>query len=208
MRSNFAPLVVFTTLSTVRFMSVKTPMLDRISHSAEIMTTKAIPTATDSRKDNFMAVHGSTRETLSLTLRGAKGRSPPGSTAPPAVWGGTGEPSARSAVPVWPTVLTRCLLRCRPQCRPRLQTLRYRRPARLQTRYPSVLKRLSQLSPLHLAPHHLRQRQAQPRCRDRRFVPPQRLNRACLAWRTAHPSCCGRSGALRQPGIGLSCPSP
>src|SRR5450631_213931 len=117
MRSNLAPLVVLRTPSTVRFMSVKTPMLDRISHRAATMTTAAMPTATDNRNDSFITVHGSTRETLSLTLRGAKGRSPPGRVGAPPVWTGSGEPSARTAVPVGPTVLTRYLLSRCQHCR-------------------------------------------------------------------------------------------
>src|SRR5450756_485256 len=139
MRSNFAPLLVFRMVSTVRLMSVNTPMPDKISHSATIMTTPAMPTATDNRNDSFITDHGSTRETLSLTRRGAAGRSPPGITAPLALRADAGEPSPRTAVPVWPTVLTRYLPHCDPHCRPlsrqhSAQTLRYRRPTRLQTR--------------------------------------------------------------------------
>src|SRR5450631_612011 len=147
MRSNFAPLVVFRTLSTVRFMSAKTPMLDKMSHRAATMTTPAMPTATDSRNDSFIAVHGSTRETLSLTRRGTETGSRPGITAPLGAWTGSVEPSARRAVPAWPRLLTGCLPHCRPHCRPHShQTLRYRAPVRLQTRYPSVLGHQGQWS--------------------------------------------------------------
>src|SRR5665648_342426 len=118
MRSNFTPLLVFRTVSTVRLMSANTPMLDRIIHSPTIMTTPAMPTATDNRNDSFITDHGSTRETLSLTRRGAAGRSLPGIIAPPAARPDATEAPPRTAVPVWPTVLTRCLLHFRPHYRP------------------------------------------------------------------------------------------
>src|SRR6185436_20987491 len=73
MRSNRAPLLVLRTSSTVRLMSANTPMPERIVHNTVIMTTPAIPRATDSRNDSFMTDHGSTRETLSLTRRGPVG---------------------------------------------------------------------------------------------------------------------------------------
>src|ERR1017187_590868 len=112
MRLYFVPLVEFSTVSTVRFMSANTPMPDRIVHSATIMTTPAMPTETDSRNDSFIADHGSTRETLSLTRRGAANCSPPGATPAPAIWSGPYEPSVCNCVPDWPAVLIGCLLRC------------------------------------------------------------------------------------------------
>ena len=47
----------------------KTPMPARIIHSTATMTTPAMPRATDSRNDIFIADHGSTRETVSRTRR-------------------------------------------------------------------------------------------------------------------------------------------
>src|SRR5476649_2224132 len=122
MRSNLAPLLLLRTSSTVRLMSANTPMLDRIIHSAVIMTTPAMPMATDNRNDIFMTDQGSTRETVSLTRRGAARRLGAGVAAPPGAGLGRCVPSARSEVPLSPTVLTRCLLRCRPHPAP---TLRY-----------------------------------------------------------------------------------
>src|SRR5450631_2959160 len=206
MRLNFAPLVVFSTASTVRFMSANTPMPDRIVHSAAIMTTPAIPTETDSRNDSFMADHGSTRETLSLTRRGAAEASPAGVTPPPAVCSGLCESSARSAVLGWPAVLTGCLLRCRLDPAP---TLRYPHPWPPRTRCPSRLGRRDRSPPplraLHHPGHH---RRAQPRYRGRRCVPPRRSSRPCLVWRTAQPWCSGRSDAPRRLVSGRYCPSP
>src|SRR5450631_24856 len=227
MRSNLLPLVVFRTLSTVRFMSVKTPMLDRIIHNAATITSATIPTATENRNDSFMTVHGSTRETLSLTRRGARGRALPGRVGEPPVLTGSGEPSARTAVPVGPTALTRYLLSRRPQChrqrrrcphycRPNQgQTLRHRALLRLQTRCPSQSVGLCPLS--HLCPvlrpagcplRHPGHCPAPRRYLGPRCVPPQRSSRACQVSRTARPWCYGRCGAPRRPGSGLSCPSP
>src|SRR6185436_15258144 len=104
MRSNRAPLLVLRTSSTVRLMSANTPMPERIVHNTVIMTTPAIPRATDSRNDSFMTDHGSTRETLSLTRRGPVGAGAPTpaafpGAAPAAVAPGGREPLACTLVP-------------------------------------------------------------------------------------------------------------
>src|SRR5688572_20597184 len=52
----------------------KTPMPARIVHSTKTMTTPAMPSATDSRNEIFIADHGSTRETVSRTRRADAGR--------------------------------------------------------------------------------------------------------------------------------------
>ncbi|GAA2736713.1 hypothetical protein GCM10009867_21930 [Pedococcus aerophilus] len=44
-------------------------MPERIIHSTATMTTPAMPRATEMRNDIFIADHGSTRETVSLTRR-------------------------------------------------------------------------------------------------------------------------------------------
>src|SRR5450756_1634324 len=121
MRSNLEPLLLVRTSSTVRLMSEKTPMLDRIIHNIATMTTQATPTATDSRNDIFMTDHGSTRETVSLTRRGATRRLAPGVPIGPPGASGRREPSVRTEVPVSPAVLTRCLLGCRLHPVPTLQ---------------------------------------------------------------------------------------
>src|SRR5665647_739016 len=132
MRSNLEPLLLLRTSSTVRLMSEKTPMLDRIIHSTATMTTQAMPTATDSRKDIFMTDHGSTRDTVSLTRRGATRRLPAGVPVAPTGASGRREPSVRTGVPVSPAMLTRCLLGCRLHPVP---TLRYPLALRIRDRH-------------------------------------------------------------------------
>src|SRR5680860_199264 len=118
MRSNVEPLLEFSTSSTVRLMSANTPMPDRIIHRAATMTTPAMPTATDSRNDSFITDQGSTRETLSLTRRGAAERAASCLDMSPAASAVRGEPSARREVLLWPAVVTRYLPRCRPHPAP------------------------------------------------------------------------------------------
>src|SRR5689334_1527096 len=107
---------------TRRLTSLKTPIPLRIIHSTATMTTPAMPSATEMRNDIFIADHGSTRETVSLTRRARAawaavvapaGRAPAG-RAPP--WDrdwvgltGAAPPWGRADLLVWPAVLTRYL---------------------------------------------------------------------------------------------------
>src|ERR671911_1611534 len=61
----------WTTWPTIPLIWSKTPMPARIVHSTKTMTTPAIPKATESRNETFIADHGSTRETVRRTRRGA-----------------------------------------------------------------------------------------------------------------------------------------
>ena len=62
----------WTTWPMIPLIWSKTPMPARIVHSTKTMTTPAMPRATESRNEIFIADHGSTRETVSRT----RGRMP------------------------------------------------------------------------------------------------------------------------------------
>src|SRR5580765_1076540 len=108
----------------------KTPMPARIVHSTATMTTIAMPRATDSRNDIFIADQGSIRLTVSLTRRPRltvtwAGRAAPAVPEAPVAATpdvGTGRvvaadglvdpaDAARAVIPVSPVVLTRYLPR-------------------------------------------------------------------------------------------------
>src|SRR3954469_4537831 len=55
----------------------KTPIASRIDHSTTDAVTRTTPRATDSRNDSLSTDHGSTRATVSRTLRGAFTGRPP-----------------------------------------------------------------------------------------------------------------------------------
>ena len=55
----------------------KTPIASSTDHSTTDAVTRTIPRATDSRNDNLSTDHGSTRATVSRTLRGPTVGMPP-----------------------------------------------------------------------------------------------------------------------------------
>src|ERR687885_2123407 len=56
---------------------VKTPIASSTDHSTTDAVTSMMPRATDSRNDSFSTDHGSTRATVSRTLRGPTVARPP-----------------------------------------------------------------------------------------------------------------------------------
>src|SRR6476646_9095547 len=78
---------------TILLTCENTPIPDRIIHSTATMTTPAMPSATEIKNDIFMADHGSTRETVSLTrrARATPAADPVGRVGPPDAERGTAE---------------------------------------------------------------------------------------------------------------------
>src|SRR3954447_26820729 len=72
----------------------KTPIASRIDHSTTDAVTRTTPSATDSRNDSLSTDHGSTRATVSRTLRGALTGMPPvaGTGCPASAYVGAGRP--------------------------------------------------------------------------------------------------------------------
>src|SRR3954469_25800410 len=80
----------------------KTPIWSRTIHSTTDAVTRTTPSATDSRNDSLSTDHGSTRATVSRTLRGALTGIPPvgGTGLPASAYVGAGRP-----MPLGPAVV-------------------------------------------------------------------------------------------------------